>query len=102
MLPDERAGFDGGHHSRAKVESAHAESVDAWTDGLKLKGVVSLSLGAVGAALGIINTLNALNQQQVKLRVVPKIAIAIHHWAIWEKHGCIEVANLSALHCDSE
>jgi len=63
---------------------------------LELKDVVSVSLGAVGAALGIINTLNALNQQKVKLRVVPKIAMPFINGQFGKDMGCIEVTNLSA------
>jgi len=61
-----------------------------------LKDGVTLSIAVLGAALGIINTANNLNQQKVKLRVTPKLAFMFPPYAQTVELGCIEVTNLSA------
>jgi hypothetical protein len=40
-----------------------------------LKDVIIISIAALGAVLGIINTWHALDQRRVRLRVVPKIPL---------------------------
>jgi hypothetical protein len=73
-----------------------------------IKDGITLAIAAVGAVLGIINTLHSLNQRRVKLRVIPKYAqyqpdgilqsaMPIGREGSSEKEqGCIEVINLSA------
>jgi len=60
-----------------------------------LKDVITISIAALGAVLGIINTWHALDQRRVRLRVVPKIAFA-PGGEFGETMGCIEVVNLSS------
>jgi hypothetical protein len=73
-----------------------------------IKDGITLSIAAVGAVLGIINTLHSLNQRRVKLRVIPKYAqyqsdgilqsaMPIgREGPLAKEQGCIEVVNLSA------
>lgn len=62
---------------------------------LESKDVVALSMAAVGAVLGIINTWHSLDQRRVRLRVVPKLAHPIINGEFGPTMGCIEVVNLS-------
>lgn len=64
--------------------------------GFDAKDAVTLSIAVLGAALGIINTAHSLNQQRVKLRVVPKWAMFVQNGDFSAEMGCIEVINLSA------
>ena len=61
-----------------------------------LKDVITLSLAALGAVLGIINTWYALDQRRLRLRVVPKLAYPFVGGDFGRTMGCIEVVNLSA------
>ncbi len=67
------------------------------------KDIVTIAMAGVGAVLGIINTLHQLNLNRVKLRVVPKSAVAygggmLHSRDEHLRGGgpCIEIINLSA------
>ena len=62
----------------------------------ELKDIITLSLAAVGAVLGVINTWHSLDQRRVRLRVVPKIAQMITANNASGAMGCIEIVNLSA------
>jgi hypothetical protein len=74
----------------------------------ELKDGITLCIAAVGAVLGVINTLHSLDQKRVKLRVVPKYAFlqgdgllrsvkpVRTHSALHNEMGCIEITNLSA------
>lgn len=62
----------------------------------QLKDMVTVSIAAVGAVLGVINTLHSLDQKRVKLRVVPKFAHFVIDGHLGDEVGCIEVVNLSA------
>lgn len=57
---------------------------------------VTLSIAVLGAALGVINTVNSLNQNRVKLKVRRKSAYFLtgEQWS--DKMCSIEVINLSA------
>jgi hypothetical protein len=56
---------------------------------------ITLALALLGAVLGVINTLHALDKTRVKLRVRPKHAIAFG--SMDERLDlCIEITNLSA------
>jgi hypothetical protein len=61
-----------------------------------LKDVITISIAAIGAVLGIVNTWHALDQRRVRLRVVPKIAHMVMGGDFGGPMGCIEVVNLSA------
>lgn len=61
-----------------------------------VKDVVTIAIAAVGAVLGVINTLHSLNQNRVRLRVVPKFAHLVINGIMGDEKGCIEVINLSA------
>jgi hypothetical protein len=61
-----------------------------------LKDVITISIAAVGAVLGIINTWNSINQRRVRLRVVPKHAFFGNIGSAAGEMVCIEVVNLSA------
>ncbi|MDR3575045.1 MAG: hypothetical protein P4L50_14385 [Anaerolineaceae bacterium] len=74
-----------------------------------IKDGITLSIAALGAVLGIINTLHSLDQKRVKLKVIPKVtqkatgqmiytATTIKNGfpALAAVDGCIEVVNLSA------
>lgn len=61
-----------------------------------LKDVITITIAALGAVLGIINTWHALDQRRVRLRVVPKIAHPFVGGDFGAPMGCIEVVNLSA------
>ena len=54
----------------------------------------TLAIAAVGAVLGIINTWRAVNQNRVKLKVVPKHAIPFGR-VPQNLRFCVEVTNLS-------
>jgi hypothetical protein len=56
---------------------------------------VTLSVAAVGAVLGIINTWQGLDKSRLKLKVTPKHAIPVGN-ADTRLTFCIEVTNLSA------
>ena len=61
------------------------------------KDVLTFSFAAVGAVLGVMNTLHLLDQRRVRLRVVPKMAYPITmSGEMMQGFGCIEVTNLSA------
>ena len=67
------------------------------------KDIVTIAMAGIGAVLGIINTLHQLNLNRVKLRVVPKSAVASGGVMIHNRDEhlrgsgpCIEVINLSA------
>lgn len=62
----------------------------------ELKDIITMSIAAVGAVLGIINTWHALDQRRVRLRVVPKLAHPFVGGDFGPTMGCIEVVNLSA------
>jgi hypothetical protein len=74
----------------------------------ELKDGITLSIAAIGAVLGTINTLHSLNQGRVKLRVIPKYAVPVIGGIYSSartvgdvgpksnKMACIEVINLSA------
>jgi hypothetical protein len=64
--------------------------------GFDAKDGVTLSIAAVGAVLGIINTRQAMDQQRVKLRVVPKWVLFPMEEPPNDEAGCVEVVNLSA------
>ena len=64
--------------------------------GFEAKDIVTFSFAAVGAVLGVMNTVQALNQQRVKLRVIPKWALFVSGTGFSQEMGCIEVINLSA------
>ncbi len=57
------------------------------------KDAVTLGVALLGAALGVMNTWNAMSQRKVRLRVKPSFAIAIPHGGA---AICIDVVNLSA------
>lgn len=61
-----------------------------------VKDMVTISIAAVGAVLGIINTVHSLDQRRVKLRVTPKSAHFVYGGELGEEMVCIEVINLSA------
>jgi hypothetical protein len=61
-----------------------------------LKDIITMSIAAVGAVLGVINTWHSLDQRRIRLRVVPKIAHAVIGGDFGAAMGCIEVVNLSA------
>jgi hypothetical protein len=56
-----------------------------------LKDVITISIAAVGAVLGIINTWNSINQRRVRLRVVPKHAFFGNIGSAAGEMVCIEV-----------
>jgi len=62
---------------------------------MTLSESVTLCIAAVGAVLGIINTVMSLNQQRVKLIVRAKYAFFASGGDVSETMGCIEVTNLS-------
>ncbi|UJJ59999.1 hypothetical protein [Rhodanobacter denitrificans] len=55
---------------------------------------VTLAIAAVGAVLGIINTWRAIDQNRVKLRVIPAHAIP-YGGAPQNIRFCVQVTNLS-------
>jgi len=62
-----------------------------------LKDIITLSIAAVGAVLGTINTWHSLDQRRVRLRVVPKLAwIVAENGKTRSQVCCIEVINLSS------
>lgn len=56
---------------------------------------ITLSVAVLGAVLGVINTWQGLDKNRLKLRVIPKHAIAVGA-ANPKLTFCIEVTNLSA------
>ncbi len=72
-----------------------------------IKDGITLSIAAVGAVLGVVNTLHSFNQKRVKPRVVPKYAHLVNGGvfsrsepigrvgSLDNEEGCIEVINLS-------
>jgi hypothetical protein len=68
-----------------------------------LKDFLTIGCAALGAGLGIINTITSLNQRRVKLRVIPKMAAGFGAGVLSHKTEllpnsvpAIEVINLSA------
>jgi hypothetical protein len=68
-----------------------------------LKDFLTIGCAALGAVLGIINTVTSLNQRRVKLRVIPKIGVRdesgvfLHRRELLPNGApAIEVINLSA------
>ncbi len=61
-----------------------------------VKDLITISVAAVGAVLGIINTWSGLNQKRLRLRVVPKMCYPAANGMFGTAMGCIEVINLSA------
>jgi len=77
-----------------------------------ITAIIGAVCGVLGAVLGIINTMNQLNRNKVRLRVTPKIAygfnpgafitsdqgIALHKLIVEDEpfRLCVEVVNLSA------
>jgi hypothetical protein len=57
---------------------------------------ITLCIAAIGAVLGVINTVTSLNQQRVKLVVRAKHATFFSGGEFGEDMGCIEVTNLSS------
>src|ERR1051326_1701245 len=64
-------------------------------DKVTLFQALTLALAAVGAVLGVINTLHGLDKSRVKLKVTPQHAISVGG-ADSRIEFCIEVINLSA------
>ena len=60
-------------------------SADAWT----------LAIAVLGAVLGVVNTIYALDRDRVKLRIVSKIATPVGPMGLGPDHVCSEVVNLS-------
>ena len=63
---------------------------------MTLRDSITLCIAAVGAVLGVINTVTSLDQQRVKLVVRVKYATPFSGGEFGEKMGCIEVTNLSS------
>ena len=62
----------------------------------ELKDIFTLCFAAVGAVLGVINTVHNLNQKRVRLKVIPKYAFPVSaQGELGQEMACIEVVNLS-------
>lgn len=65
------------------------------TNGITTTDIITICIAVLGAVLGIINTLQALNKDRVKLRVIPKMSFFIYEDVDSRIQPCIEVINVS-------
>jgi hypothetical protein len=104
MRPELRSGTDRRWRSmermvaraRARELAANAHVIrQLQPSSMTTTELVTLPLAVLGAVLGVINTWRGLDRDRVKLRVVPKIALAATPGLDPRPRLCIEVTNLS-------